>query len=185
MPTRTQQTNARRWVLLFLAAMVAALAAILSATTASASATVGAETRVGAFNVAGEVRVEPPHGESPGQRLGNSAAGPGIVVATGVAANAADHVLPIGPGSEKAWTVLNRVDAKGAPLPGYKGGSIFKNKDGVLPETPGVTYREWDVNPYTKGVDRGLERIVTGSDGSAYWTGDHYGTFLMFRGPTG
>ncbi|HET7474880.1 MAG TPA: ribonuclease domain-containing protein [Dermatophilaceae bacterium] len=103
----------------------------------------------------------------------------------GVAAKTADHVLPIGPGSENAWTVLNRVDAKGAPLPGYKGGSIFKNKDGVLPETPGVTYRDWDVNPYTKGVDRGVERIVTGSDGSAYWTGDHYDTFLMFRGATG
>lgn len=26
---------------------------------------------------------------------------------------------------------------------------------------------------------------MTGSDGSAYWTGDHYDTFLMFRGPTG
>ena len=110
---------------------------------------------------------------------------PRIARPSGPAANAGAHALPIGPGSQKAWTVLNRIDAKGAPLPGYKGGSIFKNKDGVLPETPGVTYREWDVNPYTKGVDRGVERIVTGSDGSAFWTGDHYDTFLMFRGPTG
>ncbi|WP_245581263.1 ribonuclease domain-containing protein [Propionicicella superfundia] len=62
---------------------------------------------------------------------------------------------------------------------------VFKNSQGRLPETPGVAYREWDVNPYTKGVNRGTERIVTGSDGSAYWTGDHYDTFLMFRGPTG
>jgi RHS repeat-associated protein len=93
--------------------------------------------------------------------------------------------LPIGPGSEKAWTVLNRIDAKGAPLPGYKGGSVFKNSQGRLPEIDGVTYREWDVNPYVKGVNRGAERLVTGSDGSAYFTGDHYDTFLMFRGPTG
>lgn len=50
-------------------------------------------------------------------------------------------------------------------LPGYKGGSVFKSTEGKLPETPGVTYREWDVNPYTKGVNRGAERIVTGSDG--------------------
>lgn len=100
------------------------------------------------------------------------------------AAKTADNVLPIGPGSEKAWTVLNRVDAKGAPLPGYKGGRVFENTQGRLPETPGVTYKEWDVNPYVKGVNRGPERIVTGSDGSAYWTGDHYDTFLMFRGPT-
>lgn len=67
---------------------------------------------------------------------------------------------------------------------GYKGGRVFENTQGRLPETPGVTYREWDVNPYVKGVNRGPERIVTGSDGSAYWTGDHYDTFLMFRGPT-
>ena len=98
--------------------------------------------------------------------------------------SAATPGVPIGPGSEKAQTVLDRVDAAGAPLPGYKGGSVFKNTEGKLPETPGVTYREWDVNPYTKGVNRGAERVVTGSDGSAYWTGDHYDTFLMFRGPT-
>jgi RHS repeat-associated protein len=99
-------------------------------------------------------------------------------------AESADHLLPIGPGSEKAWNVLNRVDAKGAPLPGYKGGKVFENTRGRLPQTPGVTYREWDTNPYVKGVNRGPERIVTGSDGSAYWTGDHYDTSLMFRGPT-
>ncbi|MBB2974959.1 RHS repeat-associated protein [Microbacterium endophyticum] len=98
------------------------------------------------------------------------------------AASTADHVFPIGPGSEKAWTVLNRVDAKGMPLPGYKGGRVFVNKKGKLPESPGLTYREWDANPFVKGVNRGTERIVTGSDGSAYWTGDHYDSFLMFRG---
>lgn len=85
----TEVNDARtstRWLLPFLAAMVAALAAIVLGTTASASATVGAETRVGAFNVAGEVLVEPPEHKAAGQRLGNNAAGPEIVVATGVAA---------------------------------------------------------------------------------------------------
>ena len=73
---------------LLVAALIAALVAILTGLTASAAATIGAENRGGAFNVAGEVLVEPPQGESPGQRLGNSVAGPGFVVATGVAANA-------------------------------------------------------------------------------------------------
>lgn len=95
--------------------------------------------------------------------------------------------IPFGPGTEKAWTVLDRVVDKGAPLPGYKGGSTFKNAEGRLPSTDRagnpLTYREWDVNPYTKGVDRGPERLVTGSDGSAYYTGDHYGSFLQFGGP--
>lgn len=97
--------------------------------------------------------------------------------------------IPFGPGTEKAWSVLERVNAKGSPLPGYKGGSVFKNAEGRLPGADGagkpISYRDWDVNPYTKGVDRGAERVVTGSDGSAYYTGDHYGSFLQFWGPGG
>jgi hypothetical protein len=85
---RCQQTNPSRWLLPFLAALIAALAAILLGTTASTSATVRAEDRVVAFKVAGEVLVEPPQHESPGQRLGEAAAGPEFVVATGVAAEA-------------------------------------------------------------------------------------------------
>ncbi len=41
-----------------------------------------------------------------------------------------------------------------------------------------VTYREWDVNPYQRGVNRGQERIVTGKRGSAWYTSDHYKTFV-------
>ncbi|QGG39930.1 ribonuclease domain-containing protein [Aeromicrobium yanjiei] len=52
------------------------------------------------------------------------------------------------------------------------------------PRAGGVTYREWEVNQYTKGVNRGAERLVTSSDGSAYFTGDHYGSFMLVRGPT-
>jgi guanyl-specific ribonuclease Sa len=81
--------------------------------------------------------------------------------------------------------VLGRVDAKGSPLPGYKGGREFLN-DGsqgasVLPRGNGVTYREWDVNPKVRGVDRGGERLVTGSDGSAWYTNDHYQSFFRIR----
>jgi guanyl-specific ribonuclease Sa len=59
----------------------------------------------------------------------------------------------------------------------------------VLPQTtPGgdpITYQEWDVNPYQKGVNRGAERLVTGSDGSAWYTNDHYSTFVQVRGSGG
>lgn len=70
---------------------------------------------------------------------------------------------------ESARAVLNQVDESGSPLSGYKGGSTFAN-DGraggqMLPQmTPGgdpITYREWDINPYQKGVNRGAERLVT------------------------
>jgi len=105
------------------------------------------------------------------------------------AVEAGEAAVAFGPGTDKAWSVLDRVLAKGSPFPGFKGGSIFKNREGRLPhlDEDGVpiTYREWDVNPYTKGVNRGEERLVTGSDGSAYYTGDHYDTFLQFWGPGG
>jgi guanyl-specific ribonuclease Sa len=95
--------------------------------------------------------------------------------------------VSFGPGTEKAWNVLDRVLEKGSPLLGYKGGSVFQNLDGRLPSVDGagnpITYREWDVNPYVKGVNRGPERLVTGSDGSAFYTGDHYNSFLQFWGP--
>jgi guanyl-specific ribonuclease Sa len=94
-----------------------------------------------------------------------------------------------GPPPENAKNAFDRVEAKGSPLPGYKGGSVFGNTGAtggqVLPEfDPAgdpITYREWDINPYTKSVDRGAQRLVTGSDGSAYYTGDHYTTFTQFR----
>jgi RHS repeat-associated protein len=92
------------------------------------------------------------------------------------------HPVPIGPVPESAWVTLARVDTKGSPFPGFKGGSIFRNENGQLPSTPGVTYREWDVNP-VKGATRDGYRIVTGSDGSAFWTGNHYGDFVTMRGP--
>lgn len=50
---------------------------------------------------------------------------------------------------------------------GLQGGSVFGNVDGLLPDIDGagdpITYSEWDVNPSVKGVDRGPERLVTGS----------------------
>jgi guanyl-specific ribonuclease Sa len=56
----------------------------------------------------------------------------------------------------------------------------------VLPRTDArgnpVSYREYDINPYTPGGNRGADRIVIGSDGKAYYTSDHYGTFTPIGG---
>jgi ribonuclease T1 len=84
---------------------------------------------------------------------------------------------------------LTTVDNTGAPPPGYVGGAPFAN-DGrggtqVLPTTDAngnsVKYHEWDVNAYTPGVNRGQERIVTGNNGSAYYTNNHYVDFTEIR----
>ncbi|MBW9210508.1 hypothetical protein KV100_12675 [Mumia sp. zg.B21] len=96
MTTRTQQTNPRRWVLVFLAAIVAVAATVLAIASASAATTGVAETRVGAHTQTVDVLVEPPQHITAGQQLGDNAAEPRIVVATGVAANAGDDLTRVG-----------------------------------------------------------------------------------------
>lgn len=105
--------------------------------------------------------------------------------------------MAFGPAPENAWSTLDRVQAKGSPFPGYKGGSTFANNGShggeMLPSSTSggdsVSYREWDVNPYVKGVNRGGERIVTGSVNgqivSAYYTSNHYLSFVQFFGEGG
>ncbi len=86
---------------------------------------------------------------------------------------------------EKVLKVLAYVDEKSEPMPGYEGGRNFGNFEKLLPQEDDkgrrIKYREWDVNPLKQGVNRGAERLITGSDGSAYYTDDHYKTFKKIR----
>ena len=152
MTTRTQQRSTPRWVLVFLAALIAALAAILSGTTASASAAGVAETRVGAFNVAGEVLVGPPEHIPAGQRLGEAAPGPGFVVATGVAAKSADEVLGALSYSTK---IEGQMAARG----------WTKEAIETTIQNPTATHTVWDLTSGTKQaatayVQRGAGYVV-------------------------
>ncbi len=90
------------------------------------------------------------------------------------------------PPPRQAAEVQAHIREHGTAPPGMKGGRAFDNdgRDGsqILPKTDSrgnpIAYREWDVKPHQKGVDRGPERLVTGSDGKAYYTSDHYKTFV-------
>lgn len=66
----------------------------------------------------------------------------------------------------------------------YAGGRTFDNDaqpDGNrLPHVNGQTYQEWDINPCLPGQNRGTERLVTSSDGKAYYCNDHYKNFTEF-----
>ena len=68
--------------------------------------------------------------------------------------------------------------------PGTKNGGTFGNRDGKLPTTDSkgnaITYKEYDVNNKT-GMYRDSERFVRGSDGSIYYTNDHYDTFQKIK----
>jgi ribonuclease T1 len=81
----------------------------------------------------------------------------------------------------KALKVLKYVRENGVAMDGYVGGRRFGNFEGLLPKKDKsgkrIDYQEWDVNPKIQGKNRGTERLITGSDGKGYYTGDHYGSF--------
>jgi guanyl-specific ribonuclease Sa len=85
----------------------------------------------------------------------------------------------------KVGTVLKYFDEHQKAMKGYEGGRVFGNFEKLLPRKDAkdkpIKYHEWDVNPLKPGVNRGPERLVTGSDGSAYYTDDHYKTFKKIR----
>lgn len=62
-------------------------------------------------------------------------------------------------------------------------GTTFANREGRLPKQPRGYYTEWVVR--TDGV-RGVgpQRLITGKDGEAFYTPDHYETFIRVRGPS-
>lgn len=74
-----------------------------------------------------------------------------------------------------------------ANAPGTQGGRTFRNNERRLPATGAdgrrLTFQEWDVNPKERGRGRDAERIITANDGSAWYTLDHYRTFVLIRGP--
>jgi guanyl-specific ribonuclease Sa len=90
----------------------------------------------------------------------------------------------------KVEAVLRYIDEHDSAPPGFVGGREFtndgRNNEQVLPRVDAdgdaIEYREWDVNRRIPGRNRGTERLVTGSDGSAYYTGNHYKTFTTIRG---
>ena len=66
--------------------------------------------------------------------------------------------------------------------PGTNAGRTFKNSDNQLPTVDSngspITYREFDVNNKIAGQARDAERFIRGSDGSVYYTNNHYQTFI-------
>ena len=66
--------------------------------------------------------------------------------------------------------------AEGGPFPYSKDGVTFQNREGILPKQKSGFYQEYTVE--TPGSDdRGARRIVTGKDGSRFYTDDHYDSF--------
>lgn len=67
----------------------------------------------------------------------------------------------------------------------YVGGREFKNRERKLPlrneEGAKPFYREWDIYPKREGVNRGAERLVSRDFEQAWYTPDHYKTFIEIK----
>lgn len=85
----------------------------------------------------------------------------------------------------KVYRVLQYVREHGEAMPNYVGGRNFQNREGRLAKKDKtgkkIQYQEWDVNPKRGGVNRGAERLVTGSDNRAWYTNDHYRNFAEVK----
>jgi ribonuclease T1 len=85
----------------------------------------------------------------------------------------------------KVYVVLKYIRENKHAMDGYVGGRVFTNRERIVPEKDdagnNIQYQEWDVNPKVQGQNRGTERILTGSDGRAWYTNDHYQTFTQIK----
>ncbi|MEV6564818.1 ribonuclease domain-containing protein [Streptomyces kronopolitis] len=75
----------------------------------------------------------------------------------------------------QARDTLRLIDA-GGPFPYRQDGTVFANRERLLPRQPRGHYHEYTVR--TPGSpDRGARRLVTGESHETYYTDDHYRTF--------
>jgi ribonuclease T1 len=69
---------------------------------------------------------------------------------------------------------------QGGPYPYRQDGTVFQNREGLLPACSSGYYHEYTV--VTPGSsDRGARRIITGSGGEYFYTGDHYASFELIN----
>lgn len=96
-----------------------------------------------------------------------------------------------GPIPEKPVQLLERLDTTGEKFPNIKGGQPWHNRPEPgrerLPTSTAdgrpIAYKEYELEPKIPGQKRPSPRLVTGDDGSAYYTRDHYHKFFIMRGP--
>ncbi|MEV5756969.1 ribonuclease [Streptomyces tendae] len=76
----------------------------------------------------------------------------------------------------EAHDTLDLIE-QGGPYPFEQDGTVFQNREGILPSQSSGYYHEYTV--ITPGSDtRGARRIVTGEENQEdYYTADHYASF--------
>jgi guanyl-specific ribonuclease Sa len=79
----------------------------------------------------------------------------------------------------EATTTYNLIQ-KGGPFPyPQNDGVVFTNREGILPACTNSSYYHEYTVPTPGASNRGTRRIITGSGGEYFYTGDHYATFKV------
>jgi guanyl-specific ribonuclease Sa len=91
--------------------------------------------------------------------------------------------------AKSSYDSYNKSGWKGnysGQTPGTAAGRAWDNEFEDLPTKTSsgnsITYKEFDVNSKVPGAGRDVERFLYGSDGSVYYTSDHYITFTKILG---
>ncbi|MFI6764014.1 ribonuclease domain-containing protein [Streptomyces sp. NPDC050355] len=84
-------------------------------------------------------------------------------------------VVPVGALPSQARDTLRLIDA-GGPFPYRQDGTVFGNRERLLPRQARGYYHEYTV-PTPSSPDRGARRLVTGLGHETYYTDDHYRSF--------
>ena len=100
----------------------------------------------------------------------------GPVTATATATTASVGSICYSALPSQAHDTLDLIDA-GGPFPYDQDGTVFQNREGVLPGQSTGYYHEYTVIT-PNSPTRGARRIVTGEEVQEdYYTADHYETF--------
>ena len=75
---------------------------------------------------------------------------------------------------DQTWRLIQA----GGPFPERQDGTVFGNREGLLPAQERGYYREYTV-PKPNSPDRGPRRLVTGESDELYYTPDHYQSFVV------
>jgi len=85
--------------------------------------------------------------------------------------------VPLGSLPSEATDTVELI-AQGGPYPYPQDGTVFQNREDVLPDCATGYYHEYTVK--TPGSpDRGARRVVTGDAGEHFYTDDHYASFVL------
>lgn len=87
------------------------------------------------------------------------------------------ELVPLGDLPPEATDTVELIE-QGGPFPYPQDGTVFQNREELLPDCELGYYHEYTVE--TPGSpDRGARRIVTGSAGEHFYTEDHYASFVL------